>query len=135
MTKIIMVCRRCGSADVGADASARWNTDTQEWELTSTYDKGSSCEVCEGECRIEEMPLEDWQKQLTESQDMHSSHLDIEVEIGIAQLGDDQDKWVAIVSEGDVGQIFRGSIIHSLPEEAKDAARRWALFGKETGSF
>jgi hypothetical protein len=130
-----MVCGTCGSADVGADASARWNAAEQEWELTTTYDKGSSCEVCEGECRIEEIPLDEYQANLTKGQDMHSIHLDIEVEVGVRQLGDDEDKWVAIVSESDVGEIFKGSIIWSSPDDAKDAARRWAIHGKETGSF
>ena len=47
------VCNRCGSSDVLADAYASWNMETQDWELASTFDKGSYCEACDGETRLE----------------------------------------------------------------------------------
>ena len=53
---IKMICATCGGDDVRADAYAAWNVDTQEWELITTFDKGSVCEDCGGECRIEEIP-------------------------------------------------------------------------------
>ena len=53
---IKMICATCGGDDVRADAYAAWNVDTQEWELVTTFDKGSVCEDCGGECRIEEIP-------------------------------------------------------------------------------
>lgn len=47
------VCTKCGSDEVNVDAYARWNTDTQDYEILTTFDKGHSCEQCGGECRIE----------------------------------------------------------------------------------
>lgn len=46
------VCRKCGSDDVLADAYAAWNVERQEWQLQTTFDKGSVCNACSGECRI-----------------------------------------------------------------------------------
>jgi hypothetical protein len=125
-----VVCATCGSADVQADAYARWNVLTQQWDLSSTLDD-TVCEVCEGECKTEEIPFDDWQKSITETQHLFSPHLGLEVEVGIEQLGDDEDKWVAVVSESDVGEIFRGEIIWSYPDKAKDAARRWVMNERE----
>jgi hypothetical protein len=56
MSKLRMICGSCGGDNVLCDAFANWNVETQAWELHSTYDKGSHCEDCEGECRIEEVP-------------------------------------------------------------------------------
>jgi hypothetical protein len=50
--RVKMVCEICGSDDVLADAYAEWNVETQEWELQNTFDKGSWCNACDGECRI-----------------------------------------------------------------------------------
>jgi hypothetical protein len=133
--KLQMVCGTCGSADVRADAYAYWDAEKQEWELSTTFDSGAVCEVCEGECKIEELKFEDWQQSITESQEIYSPHLGIRIDIGVRQLGDDEDKWVATANEEDVGDIFKGALIHPLPEEAMDAARRWAIHGNETGSF
>lgn len=56
--KIKMVCYRCGSDDVIADAYATWNVKEQRWELESTYDKGSYCNSCNDETRIEEEEID-----------------------------------------------------------------------------
>jgi hypothetical protein len=42
------VCPQCGSDDMVADACASWNSDTQEWELISTYDS-TTCQSCDNE--------------------------------------------------------------------------------------
>ncbi len=55
--KEIAVCHECGSSDVLCDAFAEWDVDEQEWVLNSTYDKGAQCETCQGECRIDFIPL------------------------------------------------------------------------------
>ena len=57
MNKYTYVCTTCGSDQVLLDAWARWTTDTQEWELSSTFDS-AYCEKCGGECRIEQQPIE-----------------------------------------------------------------------------
>lgn len=49
------VCDECGSEAVNCDAYATWNVETQEWELSSTFDKGSTCDDCGGECRIDQV--------------------------------------------------------------------------------
>lgn len=58
MPKIKIVCDRCGSEDVRRDACASWNTDTQDWELASTYDS-FSCDDCDDECGVEEIEIPD----------------------------------------------------------------------------
>lgn len=53
MTRVKMVCRECGSEDVLADAYAEWNVELQQWEVQNVFDKGSFCQQCDGECRID----------------------------------------------------------------------------------
>ena len=55
--RVKMVCSRCGSDDVLADAYAEWDVETQAWEVAQTFDKGGYCNKCDGETRIEEQPL------------------------------------------------------------------------------
>lgn len=50
-----MVCATCGSENVQADAFASWNFETQSWEIAQTFDKGSYCDDCDGECHIDEI--------------------------------------------------------------------------------
>lgn len=47
-TKQKPICQECGSDDVSFDAAAIWNQETQEYELSSTFDSGS-CHNCEQE--------------------------------------------------------------------------------------
>jgi hypothetical protein len=47
------VCGNCGSSDVLADAYASWNSETQDWELSNTFDKGAHCESCDGETSLD----------------------------------------------------------------------------------
>jgi hypothetical protein len=53
--RVIVICTTCGSENVSLDAWAGWNTETQAWELTHTFDY-SYCHACDDECRIEEIP-------------------------------------------------------------------------------
>ena len=39
------LCPHCGSPDIVSDAAARWSTDTQQWELSSTHDD-TYCDDC-----------------------------------------------------------------------------------------
>ena len=55
--RVKMVCATCGSEDVKADAYGAWNVEAQEWDLVDTFDKGSVCEDCGGECRIDEVEI------------------------------------------------------------------------------
>lgn len=45
------VCSRCGSDNVKKDAWAEWNAETQQWELSNTYDE-TYCEECEESCTL-----------------------------------------------------------------------------------
>lgn len=56
--KISVVCSHCGSKDVRRDADAAWDEATQDWELCAVYDN-ATCEDCEGETSLDEIPLED----------------------------------------------------------------------------
>lgn len=40
-----VTCPRCGSPNVVVDAAARWNYETQQWELSSTFDE-RTCDDC-----------------------------------------------------------------------------------------
>ena len=53
-----MICAACGSEDVRRDADAVWNKKTQEWELCAVYDQ-ATCEHCEGQARLVEVPEDD----------------------------------------------------------------------------
>ncbi|MCY1456569.1 hypothetical protein D9M71_737980 [compost metagenome] len=58
MSRVIMVCRHCGSENVLKDAWVSWNTDAQDWELECVLDH-TYCEDCEKEDCVEARPLED----------------------------------------------------------------------------
>lgn len=50
----IAVCDACGGTEVAADAYARWDVAAQEYTCDGdVFDKGSACETCDCECRIE----------------------------------------------------------------------------------
>lgn len=57
MSRIKMVCGKCGGENVMCDAWAVWNTDSQEWELGAMFDYGH-CDDCDGETKIEEEPMQ-----------------------------------------------------------------------------
>lgn len=55
--KIKIVCPYCGSDNVARDAAARWNTETQRWEITSLMDSGG-CDGCDSELKsFDEEPI------------------------------------------------------------------------------
>ena len=56
--KLRMVCGTCGSTLVTRDAWAEWDADEQDWVLGAAYDY-SFCHFCEGETRIQELPIVD----------------------------------------------------------------------------
>lgn len=55
MNRVKQVCGTCGSEDVSCDATARWDMDMQEWQISAIHD-GDYCDTCEQECRIKELP-------------------------------------------------------------------------------
>lgn len=54
--RIKMVCSHCGSEEVKRDAWAEWDTEKQDWVLSSIYDH-TYCEGCEGEADLSEEVL------------------------------------------------------------------------------
>lgn len=51
------LCKHCGSNDVLFDAWAQWNDETQEFELSNTFDD-ALCGECEATMRwVEPTPL------------------------------------------------------------------------------
>lgn len=54
--KIRMVCATCGSDDVLADAWASWDINSQQWELSQTFDE-KYCNNCEDSCKLIEEPI------------------------------------------------------------------------------
>jgi len=55
MVKLRMVCGKCGSEAVLADAFAEWDYDKQEWVINNVFDKGAYCNQCDEATRIEEI--------------------------------------------------------------------------------
>ena len=45
--RTVPVCSECGSGNVCADAAARWDAGSQEWEVVNVFDKGHSCDDCQ----------------------------------------------------------------------------------------
>ena len=56
--KIDIICGTCGGNKVSRDAWANWDTRTQQWALGAVFDYGH-CHDCNGESRLEEVPLVD----------------------------------------------------------------------------
>lgn len=54
--RIAKVCSLCGSENIAADAAARWNVGTQQWEVLNVFDDGHCCDDCGSECRIVDRP-------------------------------------------------------------------------------
>lgn len=54
------ICRYCGSENLIFDACARWNSDTQSYQLIDTYDSPPTCQDCEqeGHADWQDMPAE-----------------------------------------------------------------------------
>jgi hypothetical protein len=51
MSKVIKVCKTCGSENVLKDAWAKFNPEIQEWVLENIFDN-EYCEECENETTI-----------------------------------------------------------------------------------
>lgn len=57
--KITKVCPNCDSTEVSRDADARWNNETQSWEVSALYDS-FHCDACSESIRdVEDQDLED----------------------------------------------------------------------------
>jgi hypothetical protein len=54
--RLNMVCETCGSELVTRDAWAEWDKEAQEWVLAAVYDY-AFCHMCQGETRIQQVPL------------------------------------------------------------------------------
>ena len=52
-----MVCAHCGSSNIVADASATWNIEKQDWELSDVHEAAFCGECCE-ECDVDEVTVE-----------------------------------------------------------------------------
>ena len=54
---VTLHCPYCGGQNVLADACARWNVETQDWEMSCLYD-GRSCDDCGKDISPDERPIE-----------------------------------------------------------------------------
>lgn len=64
MTKIKKCCSTCGSTDIKFDAWAEWDEESQQYELSQTFDN-TFCESCEGECSVEDQEISPEQRTTT----------------------------------------------------------------------
>lgn len=55
--RVKMVCRACGSHDVNAEATTRWNIKTQQWEIGDILEHITSCNRCGCDKQVVEVPL------------------------------------------------------------------------------
>lgn len=55
---ITIHCRHCGGENILADACARWNVETQEWELSNVFDD-KTCDDCGIEVSAVERPVQE----------------------------------------------------------------------------
>jgi hypothetical protein len=51
------ICSECQSDDVISHAVAQWSNESQEWQLTSTFDQPAHCNGCNASCGIVWLPL------------------------------------------------------------------------------
>ena len=56
--KIKLKCPKCGGSAIFADAYARWNVETQNWELHDVYDD-RTCNDCGGDTKPIEVEIKD----------------------------------------------------------------------------
>ena len=56
--KYKVVCDHCGSDSVLINAFVQWDELSQDWHIVNTFDKGSHCDECEGECRTVEVAID-----------------------------------------------------------------------------
>ncbi|MFP3556450.1 hypothetical protein SB861_37905 [Paraburkholderia sp. SIMBA_049] len=50
--RIKPVCTDCGSDNVCFDAWSEWDVETQQYELSNTFDE-AYCQGCDGSCKVE----------------------------------------------------------------------------------
>lgn len=113
----IPVCSICGGEDVTADAAARWDEDTQQWRISSTYDKGASCDACGGETRIEWLDMKP-----------HTVEVSLKYEVTC-------HKTVEVMAphlEGAMRRIDEGDVPLGTPVLAGSAGE-WGLVWKQVG--
>lgn len=123
---VVCVCATCGSTSVTRDAITRWSQPAQVWEVADVLDN-SDCDVCGGESRLTELPVEEWKGETCAIEETSpGSGFSVAARaipetrhyVGIAIDGDEQCE---IVSKDDTGLPLL------TPAEAKDAARSWLL--------
>ena len=59
MNKVEMRCTSCKSTNVGKDAFAAWDMETQKWVLASLFDS-NTCHDCGKETRLEEVQIHEF---------------------------------------------------------------------------
>ena len=65
-TKVQMICKYCGSANIARDASAVWDIATQDWEIRCVYDN-TTCDDCGEDANFcDERPLTEGETVLPE---------------------------------------------------------------------
>lgn len=48
-----IVCAACGSPEVSLEVLARWSIEEQKAVVDTIFDKGHTCDYCDGDCGIE----------------------------------------------------------------------------------
>ena len=64
--KVQLICAKCGSANIAADAAARWSILDQEWQLTAVYGN-KTCEDCGYDHNCEERELNEDERREVEA--------------------------------------------------------------------
>jgi hypothetical protein len=46
------VCSNCGSDDILCHATIQWSNESQEWQLTGSFEQAAHCNNCHGSCCV-----------------------------------------------------------------------------------
>lgn len=117
---IICTCSHCGSSSVTRDAVARFSTQAQCWELSSTFDN-SDCDIC-GETRLVDTPLDHWTGDVCVKEELPAAGCFVSAKA----LADGSYIGIADGPSGErnmIDKVYSSRIMSA--EEAKDAARGW----------
>jgi hypothetical protein len=117
---IQIICGNCGSANVRRDAYADYDTEAQEWVLGAVFDEGH-CEICEGESRLEELPLAEWRESLIEAHELNGVFYQAEEIAGGWHVSVFDDAGVNLF--GTAGCLHFGDPLDTI-EEALDRGRQ-----------
>ncbi len=109
-----LICTTCGGENVRVDAYALWNVERQDYELVATYDKGASCEDCDGECRSEFVPITDNHSAVSDHDPEVSLSASRDVRMAVSNLTNPTVEEVSKMPLNDLCSAVREAVLNAL---------------------